>query len=174
MRLKIQEHQDKLLVLFANLKSCQYWEMAQKFGNYRWVQEGFLDGRTEGVVVGRILFAVIGPVDFCLQGNFSGEIFGKIIQFRNSRFIDDPLAADVLGDFSIPQIGKVSLISFDPHPLLEPHPYIEWFSVNDVHYRIELAKEDARIVEDHEINALDEACRSIRTHLLPCLERSSS
>jgi len=148
--------------------------MAQKFGNFRWVQEGFLDGRSEGVVVGRILFAVIGPVDFCLQGNFSGEISGKIIQFRNSRFIDDPLAAEVLSDFTIPHIGKVSLIPFDPHPLLDPHPYIEWFSMEGSHYRIELAKEDARIVDDHDVSGLDEACQSIRAHLLPCLERSSS
>ena len=35
--------------------------MAQKFGNGRWVHEGFLDNRVEGLVVGRIVFAAIGP-----------------------------------------------------------------------------------------------------------------
>ena len=38
--------------------------MAQKFGNSRWVQEGFLDNREDGTVVGRITFAVLGPVEF--------------------------------------------------------------------------------------------------------------
>ena len=42
--------------------------MAQKFGNGRWVQEGFLDNRVEGTVVGRITFAAIGPVDVYLRG----------------------------------------------------------------------------------------------------------
>ena len=51
--------------------------MAQKFGNGRWVQEGFLDNRVEGTVVGRITFAVIGPVDVYLRGNFKGEIAGQ-------------------------------------------------------------------------------------------------
>ena len=42
--------------------------MAQKFGNSRWVQEGFLDNREDGTVVGRITFAVLGPVEFYLAG----------------------------------------------------------------------------------------------------------
>ena len=59
-------------------------EMAQKFGNSRWVQEGFLDNRQDGTVVGRVTFAVLGPVDFYLVGNSRGEVSGKVIRFRNS------------------------------------------------------------------------------------------
>ncbi|HEU5201180.1 MAG TPA: hypothetical protein VFT92_00180, partial [Nitrospira sp.] len=112
--------------------------MAQKFGNGRWVQEGFLDNRIEGSVVGRIVFAAIGPVDFYLKGNFKADIAGQVIQFRNGGFEDDELAAQVLGDMENPQIGTVNLISFDPHPNLVPHPYVEWFSDRSNHYRFEL------------------------------------
>jgi len=66
--------------------------VAQKFGNSRWVQEGFLDNRVEGTVVGCITFAVIGPVDVYLRGNFKGEIVGQLIQFRNRHFEDDDVA----------------------------------------------------------------------------------
>ena len=51
--------------------------MAQKFGNGRWVQEGFLDNRIDGTVVGRIVFAAIGPVDLYLKGNFKADIAGQ-------------------------------------------------------------------------------------------------
>ena len=84
--------------------------MAQKFGNGRWVCDGFLDNRIDGTVVGRMTFAAVGLVDFYLLGNFKGEIAGKVIQFRNSRFADEDLAGQVLGDFEVPQIGDVSLI----------------------------------------------------------------
>jgi hypothetical protein len=92
--------------------------MAQKFGNARWVKEGYFDDRMAEVVVGQITFAALGIVDFCLAGGLSGEIAGKVIQFRNPKFLDDPYAGEWLEDFAIPQIGKVSLLSFDPHPLL--------------------------------------------------------
>ena len=101
--------------------------MAQKFGNGRWVHEGFLDNRAEGTVVGQVVFAVIGPVDFYLRGNFKPDIAGEVIRFRNSRFEDDDMAGQVIGDMANPQIGTVNLISLDPHPNLEPHPYVEWF-----------------------------------------------
>ena len=52
--------------------------MAQKFGNGRWVQEGFLDNRVEGTVVGRIVFAAVGPVDLYLKGDFKPDIAGQI------------------------------------------------------------------------------------------------
>ena len=58
--------------------------MAQKFGNGRWVKEGFLDNRVHGLVVGRIILAVWGPVEMCLKGDFKGEIAGKAIAFHNS------------------------------------------------------------------------------------------
>ena len=93
--------------------------MAQKFGNFRWVKEGFLDNRVEGSVVGRITFAVLGPVDLYLRGDFRGEIAGKAIRFRNTAFEEDDLAGHALGDLEIPLVGEVSLISFDPHPFLE-------------------------------------------------------
>ena len=48
--------------------------MAQKFGNGRWVREGFLDNRVGGTVVGQIVFAAIGPVDLYLVGNFKSDI----------------------------------------------------------------------------------------------------
>ena len=105
--------------------------MSQKFGNGRWVQEGFLDNRVDGTIVGRIVFAVIGPVDLYLRGNFKADIVGQVIQFRNCRFEDEDFAGQVLGDMENPQIGDVNLISFDPHPNLAPHPYIEWFSVEE-------------------------------------------
>jgi len=55
--------------------------MSQKFGNGRWVQEGFLDNRVDGTIVGRIVFAVIGPVDLYLRGNFKVDIVGKSFSF---------------------------------------------------------------------------------------------
>ncbi|MBL8044016.1 MAG: hypothetical protein JNL86_13970 [Nitrospira sp.] len=139
--------------------------MAQKFGNSRWVQEGFLDNREDGTVVGRITFAVLGPVEFYLAGNCRGEIAGRVIRFKNSRFADEDLAAQVLGDVEIPQVGDASLISFDPHPHLVPHPYIEWFSMKKNHYRIELAPEDAWIASDAEIAEIDSVSSEIRGRL---------
>jgi hypothetical protein len=56
--------------------------MAQKFGNGRWVQEGFLDNRVDGTIVGRIVFAVIGPVDMYLRGNFKADLRTKILPGR--------------------------------------------------------------------------------------------
>lgn len=139
--------------------------MAQKFGNSRWVKEGFLDNRVPESVVGRITFAVLGPIDVCLSGDFKGEIAGKAIRFHNSRFEDGDLAGQALADFEIPQVGEVSLISFDPHPNLSPHPYIEWFSIRRNHYRIELDVEDAVILSDEEAAALAPASAAIRNAL---------
>jgi hypothetical protein len=139
--------------------------MAQKFGNSRWVQEGFFDNRTAGCVVGRITFAVLGPVDVYLKGDCKGEIAGKAIRFRNRSFVDEDLAGQVLADFEVPQVGEVSLISFDPHPLLGPHPYIEWFSTRKNHYRIELAQGDAWVLTDSEAAALDQDSARIREAL---------
>ncbi len=139
--------------------------MAQKFGNFRWVKEGFLDNRVEGSVVGRITFAVLGPVDLYLRGDFRGEIAGKAIRFRNTAFEEDDLAGHALGDLEIPLVGEVSLISFDPHPNLTPHPYIEWFSVNKNHYRVELAPGDAWILSDTDAAELDRESEAIREAL---------
>ena len=135
--------------------------MAQKFGNFRWVKEGYLDNRTPGIVVGQMTFAGLGLVDFCLSGQFTGEIQGQVIRFENSKFIEDGRALESLADFSMPQIGKVSLISFDPHPLLPPHPYIEWFSQNKEHYRIELESADARILSDDEISEIESVSQGL-------------
>ena len=55
--------------------------MAQKFGNGRWVEEGFLDNRIPGTVVGRVSFAGIGRVEVFLAGDFRGEIAGQAIRF---------------------------------------------------------------------------------------------
>jgi len=139
--------------------------MAQKFGNGRWVQSGFLDNRVEGTIVGRIVFAVIGPVDVYLRGDFKPDIAGQVIQFRNSRFEDEDLAGQVIGDMENPQIGDVNLISFDPHPNLSPHPYIEWFSTRKNHYRIELEPADAWIVAASELGEVDLMSRMIREAL---------
>jgi len=139
--------------------------MAQKFGNGRWIKDGFLDNRVPGSVVGRMTLAVLGPVDVCLKGDFKGEIAGKAIRFQNSQFEDEDLAGQALGDFEIPQVGEVSLISFDPHPNLLPHPYIEWFSIRKNHYRIELNPNDASILTEEEAAALDAASRDIREAL---------
>ena len=139
--------------------------MAQKFGNGRWVREGFLDNRTEGLVIGRVVFAVIGPVDVYLRGNFKADIAGEVIQFRNSRFEDDDMAGQVIGDMENPQIGTVNLISLDPHPNLVPHPYVEWFSVRAQHYRFELNAGDAWVVPVEERKMLDEEIWRIREAL---------
>ena len=139
--------------------------MAQKFGNGRWVQEGFLDNRVEGTIVGRIVFAVVGPVDVYLRGNFKPDIVGQVIQFRNHRFEDEDLAGQVIGDMENPQIGEVNLISFDPHPNLAPHPYIEWFSARKNHYRIELEPAEAWVVPASEIEAVDRVSQTIRAAL---------
>jgi hypothetical protein len=136
--------------------------MAQKFANGRWVQEGFLDNRVDGTIVGRIVFAVVGPVDVYLRGNFKPDILGQVIQFRNPRFEDEDLAGQVIGDMENPQIGDVNLISFDPHPNLAPHPYIEWFSARKNHYRIELEPADAWIVPMVEVGEIDRVSRTIR------------
>lgn len=135
--------------------------MAQKFGNNRWVKEGFLDNRVPGTVVGKIVFAVIGPVDVFLHGDFKGEIAGQVIQFRNPRFEDEDLAGQVIGDMENPQIGTVNLMSFDPHPNLSPHPYLEWFSLRKNHYRIELMTGDAWIVTGSELAVIDQESRTI-------------
>ncbi len=139
--------------------------MAQKFANGRWVQEGFLDNRVEGTIVGRIVFAVIGPVDVYLQGNFKTDIVGQVIQFRNPRFEDEDLAGQMISDMESPQIGSVNLISFDPHPNLMPHPYIEWFSAKKNHYRIELEPADAWIVLAADMGKIDQVSRTIRQTL---------
>jgi len=129
------------------------------------VQEGFLDNRVEGTIVGRIVFAVIGPVDVYLQGNFKADIVGQVIQFRNPRFEDEDLAGQMIGDMESPQIGAVNLISFDPHPNLVPHPYIEWFSAKKNHYRIELEPADAWIVSASDLREIDQVSRTIREAL---------
>jgi hypothetical protein len=129
--------------------------VAQKFGNSRWVKDGFLDNRTPGRVVGRITFAAIGPVDIFLHGDFKGEIQGQLITFRNPAFVDEDVAGHVLADLETPQIGDVSLMSFDPHPHLPPHPYLEWFSDRENHYRIELPEGVARIANEDEAREFD-------------------
>lgn len=139
--------------------------MAQKFANGRWVQEGFLDNRIAGMVVGRIVFAAIGPVDLYLKGNFKDDIAGHVIQFRNGSFEDDEVAAQVIGDMENPQIGTVNLISFDPHPNLVPHPYVEWFSDRSNHYRFELKPDEAWIVPPTALEVIDEQSRLIRESL---------
>ena len=139
--------------------------MAQKFGNGRWVHEGFLDNRVDGTVVGQIVFAAIGPVDLYLTGNFRTDIAGEVIRFRNSRFEDSEMAGQVIGDMENPQIGTVNLISFDPHPNLAPHPYVEWFSLRQNHYRFELNSGEAWIVPDAERGTIDQESRRIRKAL---------
>ena len=129
------------------------------------MKEGFLDNRVDGSVVGRVTFAVLGQVDIYLKGDFKGEIAGKAIRLRNSTFEEDEMAGHALGDFEDPQVGEVSLISFDPHPNLAPHPYIEWFSVNKNHYRIELSPGDAWILSDSEAAELDRDSDTIRSAL---------
>jgi len=148
--------------------------MAQKFGNARWVKEGYFDNRTADVVVGQITFAVLGVVDFCLSGGLSGEVAGKVIQFRNPKFLDDPYAGEMLHDFAIPQLGKVSLFSFDPHPLLSPHPYFEWFSLDQQHYRIELEPDDAWVVVESEWDAITSDSQRILEAFAPSLRPAGS
>jgi hypothetical protein len=148
--------------------------MAQKFANARWVKEGYFDNRTAEIVVGQITFAALGVVDFCLSGGLSGEVAGKVIQFRNPKFLDDPYAGEVLDDFAIPQLGKVSLFSFDPHPLLSPHPYFEWFSLDQQHYRIELEPDDAWIVAKSEWEAITSASQRIREAFGPTVGSPAS
>lgn len=139
--------------------------MAQKFGNGRWVHEGFLDNRVEGTIVGRVVFAAIGPVEFYLKGDFKPDIAGEVIQFRNSRFEDDDTAVQVIGDMENPQIGTAYVISLDPHPNLVPHPYVEWFTLRKDHYRFELSPEDAWIVPTAELDSIDQESRKIRETL---------
>ena len=139
--------------------------MAEKFANFRWVKEGFLDNLQAGFVLGKIAFAALGDVEFCLEGDCKGELQGKIFQFRNTQFLDDMMAADRLAEFDIPQLGRVSLISFDPHPLLEPHPYIEWFSRDEQHYRIELLVDDGWMLADEDASKFNEESERILASL---------
>ncbi len=147
--------------------------MAQKFGNARWVKEGYLDNRTAGEVVGQITFASLGTVDFCLAGDFSGEIAGKVVGFHNPQFIDDSRAGESLEDFAIPQVGKVSLISFDPHPLLEPHPYFEWFSLDQQHFRFELDPANAWMMDATQLQAVDHLSQRIHRELSSVLHEQT-
>jgi hypothetical protein len=139
--------------------------MAEKFAKSRWVKEGFLDNRTPGCVVGQITFAVIGTVDLFLKGDCKEDLAGKAIRFYNPHFDDEDLAGSALADFEIPQLGEVSLVSFDPHPLLTPHPYIEWFSAGGQHYRIELQPGDARVLSEAEAREVDAISEGIRQAL---------
>ncbi len=139
--------------------------MAQKFGNGRWVREGFLDNRVEGTVVGQVVFAVVGSVDFYLRGNFKPDIAGEVIRFRNGRFEDDDMAGQIIGDMVNPQIGTVNLISLDPHPNLEPHPYVEWFTLRNDHYRFELSPGEAWVLSHEEWKVVDDVSRRIRETL---------
>lgn len=148
--------------------------MAEKFGGSRWFKEGYLDNRTPGLVVGRLTFAAIGSVDVCLKGDFKADIAGQVIALSNSQFSDDVVAGHRLGDFADPQLGAVSLISFDPHPLLDPHPYLEWFSLDQDHYRIELAVGDAWIVERAKIQDFDETSQRLREQFASQLEPRTS
>ncbi len=145
--------------------------MAQKFGNARWVKEGFLDNRMAGVVFGQITFAGLGPVEIGLKGDMRGEIAGRVIGLRNSAFLDDERAGEALFDFCCPQIGTVSLISFDPHPLLPPHPYVEWFSEDARHYRIELEPGDAWLMTNEELAALEPQVSQLQQSLMSRLDR---
>ena len=72
------------------------------------------------------------------------------------------MAAQVIGDLESPQMGTVNLISFDPHPNLVPHPYVEWFSARKNHYRFELAAGEAWIVPEAERRAIDQESARIR------------
>jgi hypothetical protein len=139
--------------------------MAQKFGNSRWVKEGFLDNRMSGRVIGRITFAGVGDVEFLLRGDFSGEIQGHLITFRNPAFEEDDIAGQVLEELETPQTGSVGLMSFDPHPNLAPHPYLEWFSDRQNHYRIELAPGAAKIADSLDERRLDAEIRTIAGRL---------
>ncbi len=101
--------------------------MAQKFANARWVKEGFLDNRIAGTVVGRITFASLGVVPIVLQGDFKDDIKGEVIVFENPNFEDDDRAALGLSELDSVLRGTVYLISFDPHPLLDPIPTLSGF-----------------------------------------------
>lgn len=116
-------------------------------------------------MVGRIHFAVIGAVDVYLGGNFKADIAGQVIRFRNRRFEEEDVAGQVIGDMENPQIGTVNLISFDPHPNLVPHPYIEWFSIRKNHYRIELEPADAWVMSESEVATIESESQRIRETL---------
>ncbi len=148
--------------------------MAEKFGGSRWFKDGYLDNRTTGLVVGRLTFAAIGSVDVCLKGDFKPDIAGQVICLRNSQFSDDAVAGQRLGDFADPQLGVVSLISFDPHPLLDPHPYLEWFSLDQDHYRIELVEGDAWIVEKAKTQEFDDTSQRLREQFASQVEAPTS
>ncbi|HEX5549801.1 MAG TPA: hypothetical protein VFX36_03150, partial [Nitrospira sp.] len=62
-------------------------------------------------------------------------------------------------------IGTVNLISFDPHPNLIPHPYVEWFSTRSNHYRFELEPQDAWLVPTTNLGIIDAQSRQIRATL---------
>jgi hypothetical protein len=116
--------------------------MAEKFANSRWVQEGYLDNRSPGIVVGTMTFAGLGPVDFCLQGDFRDEIAGQAIRFRNPKFLDDSRALDALFDF-------------------------EWFSLDDQHYRLEFDPSDAWIMTEEELAEIESDSLRLRRELGP-------
>lgn len=75
------------------------------------------------------------------------------------------MAGHVIGEMANPQIGTVNLISLDPHPNLEPHPYVEWFTLNKDHYRFQLTAGDAWVLTAEERQAIDGESRRIRETL---------
>ena len=88
-----------------------------KFGNGRWVREGFLDNRIHGPLSDESCSPRLARWICISEGDFKADIAGQVIQFRNSCFEDEELAGQVIGDIESPQIGTVNLISFDPHPI---------------------------------------------------------
>ena len=67
----------------------------------------------------------------------------------------------------------MSLLSFDPHPLLSPHPYFEWFSLDQQHYRIELEPNDAWVMKDSEWDSIIGLSQRIHEALVPPLRAFS-
>ena len=112
--------------------------------------------------MGHVIFAAVGRIEFYLKGDFQSDIAGQIFSFCNPQFSDDPNAASHVMDLENPQLGTVSSISFDPHPLLAPHPYIEWFSFKGEHYRIELKDGDARLLDSEEASLYEADSRRMR------------
>ncbi|MFZ3012184.1 MAG: hypothetical protein WA045_00630, partial [Nitrospira sp.] len=62
-------------------------------------------------------------------------------------------------------VGTVNLISLDPHPNLEPHPYVEWFTLRKDHYRFELSAGEAWVLSDEERKGIDGESQRIRKTL---------
>ena len=119
--------------------------MAWRFGNYRFVKEGYLDNTSPGRTTGEIEFAHLGKVILQLNGDMQGDLKHVRMHFNNpdydAKYVFDhgggstSTARKYLTHFSRNQKGEVGDI------LNDPYLYLEWCSEDNGRCVIELPRD---------------------------------